>query len=416
MFKPGISVTVPFNFHDVVKAPVSPDSAPWRAFPTYNFVGGHNDADSVDVKALTQACSEVLRREGRDLATYSLQSGPQGYIGLREFLVGKLKYYADIDCNTDDLLLTSGSLQAIDLINEALLQTGDTVVVEESNYGGVLSRLNQLGCKIVTVPVDEQGMKTDQLALTLESLSARGIKPAYIYSIPTVHNPTGSIMSLARRQHLLDLAVQYEVPVFEDECYADLVWNAERPPALYALDKSARVVHIGSFSKTIAPALRVGYVAANWSLMGYLLSLKTDAGSGALEQMLLAEYCTRHFHDHVKKLNSNLQNKLQALTNAIDREFGTSAEYINPPGGIFLWVKLPQPVDTAKLATAAAAEGVAINPGQEWSLQSDARRHLRLCFANPSIETIDEGITKLAQICFREFGVPRRGQNRSRQA
>ena len=403
-----------FNFRDAVKTAVSPEPAPWRSFPSYNFVGGHNDADSIDIERLAQASQAILLREGRDLATYSLQSGPQGYKKLRDFLVGKLKRYAGMDCNVDDLLLTSGSLQAIDLINEALLQKGDTVVVEESNYGGVLSRLNRLDCNIVTIPVDQQGMQTDQLALTLEALRNQGIKPGYIYTIPTVHNPTGSIMSLARRKHLLELAIKYDLPVFEDECYADLVWAGERPPALYALDNSARVIHIGSFSKTIAPALRVGYIAANWSIMSYLLSLKTDAGSGALEQMLLAEYCSDYFDEHLEKLNVNLQRKLQALTNAIDREFGTSAEYEFPPGGIFLWVKLPESVNTRKLAIAAASEGVAINPGHEWSLQNDAKRYLRLCFANPSIETIDAGVSKLAQICFREFGLPEHGGNRSR--
>lgn len=407
-------MTSAFNFQKVVKTPVSPDTAPWRAFPTYNFVGGHNDPDSLNVDKLTDACTSVLQREGRDLATYSLQSGPQGYLKLREFLVGKLKRYADMDCSADDLLLTSGSLQAIDLINEALLQEGDTVVVEESNYGGVLSRLKRLNCKLVSVAVDEQGMQTDKLAITLEKLAGQGIKPGYIYTIPTVHNPTGTIMSLARREHLLELASRYDIPIFEDECYADLVWTGERPPALYALDKSARVVHIGSFSKTIAPALRVGYVVANWSLMGYLLSLKTDAGSGALEQMLLAEYCTTSFDEHVKTLNNNLHKKLQVLTNALDREFGTTAEYRIPPGGIFLWVKLPEHVDTARLASAAALEGVAVNPGGEWSLESDARNYIRLCFANPAIETIDEGIAKLAQVCFQEFGVPEHGQNRAR--
>jgi len=148
--------------------------------------------------------------------------------------------------------------------------------------------------------------------------------------------------------------------------------------------------------------------------MGHLLSLKTDAGSGALEQMLLAEYCTDHFDDHVKNLNSNLQKKLHALTSALDREFGTSAQYSSPPGGIFLWVKLPENVDTAKLAQVAGSQGVALNPGADWSLQSDSGQYLRLCFANPSIETIDAGISKLAEICFQEFGVPTHGQNRAR--
>jgi len=407
-------VTSQFSFKNSIKSGLKPDPSPWRSFPEYNFVGGHNDPGSLSVSKLTEACSAVLQREGEDLATYSLQSGPQGYIKLREFLVSKLQRYAGMQCTTDEILLTSGSLQAIDLINEALLENGDTVIVEESNYGGVLSRLNRLGCEMVSVPVDEQGMRTDKLELALKSLADKNMKPGYIYTIPTVHNPTGTIMSQARREELLNIATNYDVPVFEDECYADLVWAGERPPALHAIDTTSRVVHVGSFSKTIAPALRVGYVVADWSLMGHLLALKTDAGSGALEQMLLAEYCAEHFDEHVKTLNNNLQAKLHALTSAIDREFGTSAEYSSPPGGIFLWVKLPDNVDTTRLARIAAVEGVAINPGSEWSLQSDAGTHLRLCFANPSVETIDAGITRLAEICFKEFGVPERGRNRPR--
>ena len=159
---------------------------------------------------------------------------------------------------------------------------------------------------------------------------------------------------------------------------------------------------------------RVGYIVAKWSLIKHLLPLKIDAGSGALEQMLLAEYCSEHFDQHLTTLNQNLQTKLDALTSAIDREFGTTAEYNRPPGGIFLWLKLPDQVDTTKLAIAAGAEGVALNPGAEWSLQSNANRYLRLCFAHPAAENIDAGISKLAGICHREFGVPVHSQNRAR--
>ncbi len=395
-----------FDFSTAVKKNLpAPSAAPWSGFPTYNFVGGHNDPGSLPVDKLTRACSDVLSREGKTLATYSLESGPQGYLPLREFLVGKLKKYSGIDCTTDQILLNSGSLQAIDLINEALLAPKDTVIIEKSNYGGVISRLNRLNVNIVAIDVDQHGMRTDQLATTLDQLADRGIKPAYIYSIPTVHNPTGSIMSLERREHLIRLAVEYSIPVFEDECYADLIWDGKRPPALYALNTS-QVVHVGSFSKTIAPALRVGYTVADWSLIGQLLSLKTDAGSGALEQMLLAEYCREHFDEHLASLNVNLKTKLDTLCDAIDREFGTSAEYTLPPGGIFLWVKLPETVDTARLATVAEKQSVAINPGCEWSLEENANQYLRLCFANPDVDTIEAGVAKLAEICHREFGVP----------
>jgi 2-aminoadipate transaminase len=406
---------VTYNFSAAVKPGLpAPAASPWREFPQYNFVGGHNDPGSLPVDKLTAACTDVLLREGKTLATYSLESGPQGYLPLREFLVSKLNKYAGMQCHTDQILLTSGSLQAIDLINEALLAPSDTVIIETSNYGGVISRLNRLNVNMVSVDVDQHGMQTEQLAATLAQLAEQGTKPAYIYTIPTVHNPTGTIMSRQRREHLISLAAEYDVPIFEDECYADLIWDGQRPPALHALDSSGRVVHVGSFSKTIAPALRVGYVVADWSLIAQLLSLKTDAGSGALEQMLLAEYCHKHFDEHLASLNVNLKNKLDVLCRAIDREFGTAAEYTVPPGGIFLWVKLPAAVNTARLATIAEAEGVAINPGNEWSLQSDAGRHLRLCFANPDSNTIEAGIARLAEICHREFGVPVYAANRQK--
>jgi len=403
-----------FDFSSLANSDLPPPNSRWTGFPEFHFVGGNNDPEGLPVEKIAEACDAVLRREGKTLATYFLHSGPQGYGPLREFLVDKLERYAGMSCTTDDILLTSGSLQAIDLINAALLSRGDTVIVEESNYGGVLSRCRQLGVNMVSVPVDHEGMQTDELSQTLDQLAQQKIKPRYIYTIPTVHNPTGTIMSLERRHALLELAKRHDIPVFEDECYADLVWDGTRPPALHALDDSGRVIHIGSFSKTIAPALRVGYIVANWSLLGQLLALKSDAGSGALEQMVLAEYCKDNFDTHVSNLNVKLKAKLDVLTQSIDQEFGSVAEYDYPPGGIFLWVTLPESVDTEKLASVAAAQGVAINPGHEWSLEEQSRRKLRLCFASPDADTIRQGMAKLAQVCFTEFGVPQYGANRER--
>src|SRR4029077_14101895 len=166
---------------------------------------------------------------------------------------------------------------------------------------------------------------------------------------PTVQNPTATIMPEARRAELLRLSQQYGVPIFEDDCYADLTWDGKRPPALYAMDKTGAVIHIGSFSKSIAPALRVGFIVAPWPILSRLLALKTDAGSGALEQMVLGEYCPQHFDAHVPELNRGLRKKLETLMDALNEQFGTAAEFDDPKGGIFLWVKLPDVVDTMKL-------------------------------------------------------------------
>jgi 2-aminoadipate transaminase len=202
------------------------------------------------------------------------------------------------------------------------------------------------------------------------------------------------------------------VPIFEDDCYADLIWDGRRPPALHAMTKRGNVIHIGSFSKSIAPALRVGYIVARWDLLSRMLALKTDAGSGALEQMVLAEFCAAHFTDHVPRLRRGLRAKLETLMESLAEHFGTAAEFDEPKGGIFLWVKLPDAVDTQKLAPAALASGVAINPGPEWSTdKAYGKSRLRLCFANPSEDAIRQGVATLAEVCRREFGVPLRSAN-----
>jgi 2-aminoadipate transaminase len=401
-----------FDFAPLLPAGLPAAAAKWTGLAKYSFVGGNNDPDQVPVEGLIEAVNAVLKREGKALATYGLASGPQGYLPLRQFLTAKLKRDAGIECAVDDILVVSGSLQALDLVNATLLAPGDTIIIERDTYQGALNRLTRLGVNIVGIPLDHEGMRMDALAEALADLKSRGITPKYIYTIPTVQNPTGTIMPLARRTELLKLAGQYGVPIFEDDCYADLIWDGQRPPALHAMSRSGNVIHIGSFSKSIAPALRVGYIVAPWNALSRMLSLKTDAGSGALEQMVLAEYCAPHFSTHVPKLTRGLRAKLDTLMEALNEQFGTAAEFEDPKGGIFLWVKLPDQIDSLKLYQAALAAGVAINPGPEWSTdKAYAGSRLRLCFASPSHEEIREGIAVLAEVCHREFGVPSRSAN-----
>lgn len=401
-----------FDYAPLLRSDLPAPAAKWTGFPKFNFVGGHNAEENVPVEGLLAAATSVLKREGRTLATYGLQSGSLGYRPLRDFLVGKLRRHAGIDCTADEILITSGSLQGIDLVNQILLSPGDTVLIEEATYGGSLTRLQRLGVRTVGVALDNGGMQMDALAGTLEQLKANGVTPKYIYTIPTVQNPTGSIMDESRRREMLRLSASHGVPIFEDECYSDLIWSGKRPPALRALSNDGRVIHIGSFSKSIAPALRVGYVVAGWDILSRMLAVKTDAGSGSLEQMVLAEYCTTAFDRHIVELSAALRRKLDVLVEALAEQFGTASEIEYPEGGIFLWVKLPPEVDTSRLALVAAKAGIAINPGAEWATDATyGKRRLRICFAHPSPQTIREGVARLAEICSQEFGVPTRIAN-----
>ena len=273
------------------------------------------------------------------------------------------------------------------------------------------------GATIVGAKLDGQGLCADHLAELLEAQRKAGVKAKFIYTIPTIQNPTSTVMPVQRRREILDVSRQYGVPVIEDECYADLLWEEKWPDSMRAMEGSEHVIHVGSFSKYLSPALRLGYVTAPWPVLAQMLPLKNDGGTNALAQMVVADFMRAHYDDHVTALKGRLKRKRDALIEALEEQFGAAAEYDVPPGGIYLWVKLPEVVDTQKLAAPALAEGVAFNPGPEWAVDGKtATRYLRLCYAYPSEATIREGVARLAEVCHREFGVPVRSANIARGA
>ena len=390
-----------------------PAAAPrWSPFPKYYFIGGNNDPEQIPVEGLIEAAASVLRRDGPKLAIYNLGLGPQGYPELRRFVADKLKRHRGIDTPIDNVTIVTGSGQGIDMISKLLINAGDTVLTEKFCYQGALNRFRNLGAKLEGMELDADGIVIDALAEQLAALKAKGIAPKFIYTIPTIQNPTASILPLDRREALLKLAYQYNVAIFEDECYADLLWHGvEAPPALYAMDPGA-VIHLGSFSKSLAPALRLGYLVARWELMSRLLPLKGDSGTGALDQMIAAEYFSKNFERHVPHLNSVLKEKLDVMVEAVEREFGSAAECWVPKGGIFLWVKLPDVVDVRELVKPAAEAGIIFNPGPEWAVSADySKSHLRLCFAMPSKQRIREGVAALAKVCYEQTGIPQQSGN-----
>ena len=378
----------------------------WNGYPRFNFIGGHNDSENIPVVSLRESIDNVILKEGKTLAKYGLESGPQGYIPLRSFISSQLKNSASINCSEKEILVVSGSLQALDLVNTTFLKRGDTVIIEEENYGGTISRLKRLGVNMVGIPLEKDGMDLVFLQKVLDRLEGENKKPRYIYTIPTIQNPTGTIMSVEKRKRLIDLSKKYMIPIFEDDCYADLIYEKKRPPAIKSYDDEGYVIYCGSFSKSIAPALRVGYLVADWNVLSRILPYKTDAGSGSLEQMALAEFCKNNFSSHVNKLRSELKKKSDAICDALDKYFGSTADYQKPDGGIFIWIEMPEEVDTSRLYEIAIKQGVAINPGQEWSINPNGKRKMRLCYGNPTIDEIDEGIKLLAEICQKEFGIP----------
>ncbi|MEQ8369300.1 MAG: PLP-dependent aminotransferase family protein [Alphaproteobacteria bacterium] len=393
-------------------ARAAPAPAPtWSGFAPYNFIGGHNDSASLPSDGLAEAAVAVLRDRGRDLSYYSIGDGPRGVRSLRREVAQRLARHRGATVDADSVLITTGSHEGLDLINRVLLNPGDTVIVEQHCYEGALNGLRAAGAWIVAAPLDQDGLNMAALAGLLERMQSDGTRPRFLYTIPTVQNPTGSVLPLDRRHELLRLAAAHDLAIVEDECYADLLWQGDGPPSLLGLDSDGRVIHVGSFSKNLAPALRLGYAIAPPAVLSRMTSAK-GGGSGALEQLVVAEYFAGHFTGHRDRLRQALKRKCDVMLECLAESFGTAADVHRPPGGIYVWVRLPEAVDAERLFAAAMAEGVAINPGPRWSADPDsATHHIRLCFAAPTEQEMRDGIARLAAICQREFGVPATSAN-----
>ncbi|WP_213989122.1 PLP-dependent aminotransferase family protein [Sodalis sp. dw_96] len=398
-----------FDASTLFRAGLPVPAPAWQGLPRYVFNSGHNDPDLIPLEGLAQAAQRVILREGKSLAVYNQANGPQGYPALRQFVSNKLKNRG-ISAGINDILITSGSGQAIDLVNNLLLEPGDTVLVEEFSYIGALRKLRAKNINIVGIPLDEQGIRTDKLEELLASLATRHITPKYIYTIPTVQNPTGAILGLARRRQLISLAEKYRTLIFEDECYADIIWSGEAPPALFSLQPD-RVIHISSFSKSLAPSVRVAYLTAAPAILSQIVALKNDGGTGALDQMIVAEYFTEHFADHISALTLALRHKLDILRDVVQKELGDIATLWLPQGGIFLWVKLPDYVDTRELVAPAEQLGISFNPGSDWAADAEnGKNWLRLCFALAGEQELIDGVTQLAALLRSHTAIARTGQ------
>lgn len=375
-----------------------PAASHWQGHPKYNFIGGHHDPDLQPMEQFIESAANVFKGDPRNISMYSFE-GPQGILPLRRFLVQKLANHRDVHISPEEVLITSGSGQAIELINEILLEEGDTVIVEAFSFAGALTYLRRRKVNIIGVDLDQDGMRMDSLEQVLKELKSQGTRPKYIYTIPTLQNPTGTVMTMERRHRMLSLSEEYGVPIFEDECYADLIFEGEYENAIRSLDDSNRVLHIGSFSKTLGPGIRLGYIVASWDIMSRLLTRKTDAGTGVMDQMIVGDYFSNHYEEHIRNVRSGLRRKMDALAAALKEHFGPTVEFEIPRGGMYLWVKLPAGVDSRQLVQPALQEGVAFNPGPDWSADPDAAaNYLRLCFALPSESEIWEGVQKMAQV------------------
>ena len=370
----------------------------------YDFAVAYPDPASLPLEELTDGLAQALAEEGRELAIYA---HPQGYPPLREWIAAKLGRERGIQITADDLILADGSGQPIHMLIETLVDPGDVVITEDFVYSGTLNQLRRFRADMRGVTTDEEGMLPDALESVIQTALREGKQPKFIYTVPSHQNPQGWTMSLARRQALVALSQQYDVPVMEDDCYVDVRFEGEPEPSIYELDGTGRVMYVSSFSKVIAPGMRLGYMTAQRDLLERALGAKSGGAVNSFAAFAVHRYATGQLQGHIEEINEIQRGKRDAMLAALDEHFANSgATWSRPKGGLFIWLKLPAGADAVALqAKVLETADVGYLPGPGFSPDGVAgRNYLRLCFGYNTPAEISEGIGRLAQ-AFRAAGM-----------
>ncbi|HSN55315.1 MAG TPA: PLP-dependent aminotransferase family protein [Candidatus Sulfomarinibacteraceae bacterium] len=371
-----------------------------------SFAGGLPDPDGFPVSSFAD-CAEVLGRDGRQVLQYGAS---EGYPPLREQLLAMMAVRLGFDVPAEQLLITSGSQQAVNLMARALLDPGDVVIVEAPAYPGTIHCLRNAGARFAAVPCDGDGMRVDELPGVVRRVeAATGLRPKLVYSVPDFSNPSGASMSLERRHRLVELAAELGIPVLEDDPYGRLRYAGEMLPTLKRLAGPApHVVYASSFSKVLAPGVRVAWTVGSAELVRAMVLMRQgeDLCTSTVTQALVAEYCRRGLLErHLESILEIYSAKCRALQAALERHLSPgSATWTAPEGGFFFWLELARG-SARELFDRAVAEGVAFVPGAAFYPGPDEQvgevhrgdRFARLCFTFADAAAIDEGCRRLAK-------------------
>jgi 2-aminoadipate transaminase len=321
-----------------------------------------------------------------------------GLPALRQLVAEKLARDRNMKVTPDDIILTSGSGEAISMIIQALTDPGDVALTEEFVYLGTLRQMRLYGADVRGVKCDNEGILPEALEDTLREAHRQGKKVKYLYTIPNFQNPMGWTMTLERRKKVLDVAREYGVPVFEDDCYTDLRFEGKDVTSFHSLDDTGQVLYVGSFSKIIAPGMRMGYLVAPPEARQRAMSFKGGGGVNQFAALAIEQYLKDNMYEHINQQNQALRAKRDAMLASLGENFGDAARWNKPEGGLYIWLEMPEGTDLAALQEQSFQEGVGYYNGSMFSPEGRGANYARLCFGHPSPQTVYDGIAELARI------------------
>jgi len=366
-----------------------------------SFAGGLPSPSCFPAEELAVAAERVLSHE----AGRVLQYGPtEGFPPLREFLAA-LMGQRGVPIQSQQLIVTSGSQQGLDIIGKLLIDPGDTVLVENPSYVGALQALRPYRPSFVALPMDDQGLQIEALEQALADLAAAGRQPKFLYTVANFQNPTGVTLAAERRLALLDVAERHGLPLVEDDPYGQLRYSGEAPPLLAALDierwgEPRQVVYLSTFSKLLAPALRVGWAVGPSALLHRMVQVKQglDLQTSSLNQAIAFEACRDGLlNRQIPRIRQIYQERRDTMLAELEQSMPQGTRWTRPDGGMFLWVTLPEHLNASHLLAHAIERQVAFVPGADFHANGGGHNTMRLNFSHPSPENIQLGIRRLAQ-------------------
>ncbi len=365
-----------------------------------SFAGGLPAPEMFPIEQVKAAADTVLTEVGAQALQYSTT---EGYTPLRELLVRQMARYG-IKVGIDNIVITSGSQQALDLIGKLLINPGDRILTENPSYLGALQAFTAYQAQYVTVPIDDDGLQVAHLEAALRS------GPKFMYILPNFQNPAGVTLALPRRYDLITLAEEYGIPIVEDDPYGQLRYEGEHIKPLVVLDSeylgcegdggyTGNVIYTSTFSKTLAPGLRLGWIVAPKDVVFKLVQMKqgTDLHTSTFDQMVAYEVARDGFLDrHIRTIRATYGHRRDVMLNAMEQYFPSEVRWTRPHGGLFLWVTTPESINTAELLKDAIAQKVAFVPGYSFHPNGGGHNTMRLNFSNANDEMIVEGIRRMS--------------------
>lgn len=358
-----------------------------------SFGGGLPAEETFPINEMKEICNEVLSEEGSKTMQYAAS---EGHVALRELIVNIMKEKG-ISSSIDNILITTGSQQVLDLSAKVFLDEGDSILCESPTYLSAINAFKPFYPNFIDVTMDVDGMKVDKLEEILEANT--NIK--FIYTIPNFQNPTGVTLSLERRKKLIELANKYDILIIEDNPYGELRYDGEAIPPLKSFDTEERVIYVSTFSKIVCPGYRIGWVCASKEIINKYVLFKqgTDLHTNIFSQMQVAKFFKKYdITEHIKKNALIYKSKRDVMLEAIKDNFPECAKYTKPSGGMFIWVELPEYMNSKQLLEKALARGVAFVSGSSFFPNGGHENTLRLNYSGMPEDKIRKGIKILGEV------------------